>query len=117
MDEELRLALVRSLEETKAAGPPPTSEYAFRELIENFTADKLKGTCTVCGDDFVPKDELKRLPCKHAFHDECILPWLSSHNTCPLCRSELPTSDPIKEQERLDRSRPRTSAPTRSFYI
>lgn len=23
--------------------------------------------------------------CGHAFHEECILPWLEQHNRCPIC--------------------------------
>ena len=29
------------------------------------------------------------LPCKHPFHEGCIMPWLKSSGTCPVCRYVL----------------------------
>jgi len=34
-------------------------------------------------------EKIRKLPCKHIFHDSCILPWLDSHITCPNCRFNL----------------------------
>ena len=35
------------------------------------------------------------LPCSHRFHNECIESWITSHNSCPLCRA------PIVEEDEL----------------
>ncbi|KAL0724687.1 hypothetical protein Bca4012_039286 [Brassica carinata] len=42
--------------------------------------------CTVCLEDFEPKETVMLTPCKHMFHEECIVPWLKSKGQCPLCR-------------------------------
>ena len=43
----------------------------------------------MCKDEFEVSQETIELPCKHVFHDECILPWIKQSGTCPVCRHEL----------------------------
>ena len=44
--------------------------------------------CSVCWDDFKLEEEVRQLKCEHIFHEDCIIPWLELHNTCPVCRTE-----------------------------
>ncbi|KAK1302151.1 E3 ubiquitin-protein ligase ATL6 [Acorus calamus] len=60
-----------------------------------------KGTleCAICINEFEDDETLRLLPkCDHVFHPECIDTWLSTHTTCPVCRSNLvpdPNSPPV----------------------
>merc|ERR1711977_481999 len=48
-------------------------------------------TCAICHEGYSDDDEMASLPCEHAYHRSCIVPWLQKHNTCPTCRHELPS--------------------------
>ncbi|KAG4096239.1 hypothetical protein H8356DRAFT_1682320 [Neocallimastix lanati (nom. inval.)] len=42
--------------------------------------------CSICMENYKPGTRIKRLPCNHEFHPECITPWLETNNSCPICR-------------------------------
>ena len=89
-------------------GPPPAAKAELEKLLDQkVTSDMItSGTlsdCAVCKDEFEVEQLFKELPCKHMFHPECIMPWLEAHNTCPVCRYELPTDDLHYEQMRAIR--------------
>jgi E3 ubiquitin-protein ligase RNF115/126 len=56
--------------------------------------------CAVCKENFAPGVEVVRLPCEHFYHEACIMPWLESHNSCPVCRHELPIEEDDGERAR-----------------
>lgn len=59
-----------------------------------------KEECAICKDAFELNEQVQRLPCRHLYHKQCISPWLDAHNTCPVCRFELPTDDNEYETRR-----------------
>ncbi|KAL7110986.1 hypothetical protein ACP275_05G060400 [Erythranthe tilingii] len=82
-------------------GTPPAAKSAV-EALPSITVDEALmksdlAQCAVCKDDFEMGTVVKQMPCKHVYHEECIMPWLELHNSCPVCRYELPTDDPDYE--------------------
>ncbi|KAJ1463067.1 hypothetical protein M885DRAFT_504596 [Pelagophyceae sp. CCMP2097] len=49
--------------------------------------------CSVCISDYEPNEQLRLLPCKHAFHKTCVDQWLGVNATCPLCRTSIFADD------------------------
>ncbi|KAI1381787.1 hypothetical protein F4677DRAFT_399735 [Hypoxylon crocopeplum] len=74
--------------------PAPASDEAIaklpkKKLNEEMLGPELKGECTICIDDMAAGDEAIVLPCKHWFHEQCVILWLKQHNTCPICRAPI----------------------------
>ncbi|KAM7501871.1 hypothetical protein LguiB_000775 [Lonicera macranthoides] len=73
---------------------PPASKVAVESLPTIEIADvhiDSESHCAVCKEAFLLGSEAREMPCKHIYHSDCILPWLSLRNSCPVCRHELPT--------------------------
>ncbi|KAJ6748895.1 E3 UBIQUITIN-PROTEIN LIGASE PRAJA [Salix purpurea] len=85
-------------------GTPPAAKSAVENLPDIKVTKELlesdSSQCAVCKDSFELGEEAKQIPCKHIYHKDCIIPWLELHNSCPVCRYELPTDDPDYEQRK-----------------
>jgi len=75
---------------------PPLPETASPQTTdtEEENDDRNTTTCTACSiciDDFVAGESLVLLPrCRHAFHRDCIHPWLRERQgCCPLCKTDV----------------------------
>ncbi|PON58040.1 43kDa postsynaptic protein [Parasponia andersonii] len=96
--------------ETESAlkGSPPAAKSVVENLpfveltVEELMKDDV--VCAVCKDQIVVKEKVKRLPCSHCYHGDCIVPWLGIRNTCPVCRYELPTDDLDYERRKSQRA-------------
>lgn len=73
---------------------PPASKAAIESMpiVEiDSTHIGTESHCAVCKEAFELGTEVREMPCKHIYHSDCILPWLSLRNSCPVCRHELPS--------------------------
>lgn len=99
-DEEIENIISNIMQnDTNRYGTPPVSikeiEKLNKYVITQETLDKfgIEKVCPVCKEEFVLGAKGVTLDCQHYFHQECILLWFNEHNSCPICRFELPTDD------------------------
>jgi len=94
-ESDLDAAISQSLDEAAASPQKATSKGFVEQMqrqgsnVQQTDLDK-QDTCPVCEENLVLTESILRLPCSHVFHENCLLPWLTCHNTCPICRLELP---------------------------
>jgi len=83
--------------------PAPKPRGASQELIDSmpiveFSPEMLSGSqetsCAVCLCEFEWDDQLRRLPCCHSFHRNCIDKWLKRNKVCPLCLQDIEAPPP-----------------------
>ncbi|TYJ26306.1 hypothetical protein E1A91_A07G110900v1 [Gossypium mustelinum] len=78
--------------------PTSMSESLMGLAIESMPTIQIEATyvrsetyCAVCKEPFELGTEAREMPCKHIYHQDCIIPWLSLRNSCPICRHEVPS--------------------------
>uniref|UniRef100_A0A7S3L9V5 RING-type E3 ubiquitin transferase n=1 Tax=Amphora coffeiformis TaxID=265554 RepID=A0A7S3L9V5_9STRA len=55
--------------------------------------------CLVCQHEYQHQEKLRRLPCGHIFHAECVDQWLQTHDDCLYCRKCIVVHDDDKNTE------------------
>ncbi|KIM47465.1 hypothetical protein M413DRAFT_439124 [Hebeloma cylindrosporum] len=96
--EALDQIISQLMETTNAHRPVPATDDIIKKLPREVLlhgSPTLEEDCAVCKEQFKLETEdpdeqiVITLPCKHPFHQPCILPWLTSSGTCPVCRYAL----------------------------
>ncbi|GBE77416.1 hypothetical protein SCP_0102890 [Sparassis crispa] len=96
--EALDQIITQIMENSNASAPVPATEDVMeklpREVLEE-GSPLLEKDCAVCKEQFKLNTEdpdeqvVVILPCNHPYHEPCIIPWLKSSATCPVCRFQL----------------------------
>ncbi|KAI8129112.1 E3 ubiquitin-protein ligase RNF115 [Lucilia cuprina] len=90
--EGLDTIVTQLLNQMETSGPPPLAKDKIDDIPKvNISAEEVerKLQCSVCWEDFKINEKVRKLPCSHLYHEDCIVPWLNLHGTCPICRKSL----------------------------
>lgn len=101
--DSLDTIVTQLLNQMDGTGPPPLTKDKIAEIpkvavTEEQANSKLQ--CSICWEDFQLTETVRRLPCVHIYHENCIVPWLELHGTCPVCRKTL--NENPEEQPHVD---------------
>ncbi|KAI9075650.1 hypothetical protein K1719_042400 [Acacia pycnantha] len=72
----------------------PTSKEAIASLkkLETLNDEVKANMCSICMEGFEEDfGDISAMPCNHFYHHNCIVTWLETNHTCPLCRFQMPT--------------------------
>jgi hypothetical protein len=82
------------------------SEEEHGQLVEKkFTSSmveelKINGACGIWQVDFEEGDDIKILPCNHAFNAEAITKWLKEEKAeCPICRFSFKSKEVVERED------------------
>ncbi|XP_071383389.1 E3 ubiquitin-protein ligase RNF126 isoform X2 [Centroberyx affinis] len=84
--------ITQLLNQFENTGPPPADRERIKSLPTITITEEHVGAgleCPVCKEDYSVGENVRQLPCNHLFHNDCIVPWLEQHDTCPVCRKSL----------------------------
>jgi hypothetical protein len=67
-------------------------KYKMVKKVEEGTEEDYDEKCTICLCEFEEEEDVRRLPCMHLFHVECVDQWLGTNKRCPICRVDIETA-------------------------
>lgn len=108
--------LLNNLDGSNSGPPPMPREQVDKLPTVKISDDQVKNTnlqCTVCMEDFQVNDIARQLPCEHFFHQDCIVPWLNLHASCPICRKTFNTGS----EQILDTSGSHSETDASSMHV
>lgn len=65
-----------------------TLPYKYKKMKKDGDDDQQE-KCTICLSEFEMEEDVRRLPCMHLFHIQCVDQWLTTNKKCPICRVDI----------------------------
>ncbi|XP_076655962.1 uncharacterized protein LOC143360733 isoform X2 [Halictus rubicundus] len=94
LEDYIRLVDLRRMSHTSCGATQESIErhtfphkYKRVEKIEN--GESALEKCTICLSEFEDCECVRRLPCMHLFHIDCVDQWLRTNKRCPICRVDI----------------------------
>lgn len=91
-------------EDDDIGAAPPAATSAVDDLERETIEGNRDFLCCICQSALLAGEKCVKMPCNHEYHEECILQWLETTNSCPACKFELPTDDPEYEAQKQRRN-------------
>ncbi|KAJ1699558.1 hypothetical protein LUZ63_008070 [Rhynchospora breviuscula] len=99
--ESVRAVMRGSAQEASA----PASRASIESLAvvtNSHDKEKSEEECPICLEKLFNHEkgeEVKKMPCRHLYHGECIATWLGIHRSCPVCRYHMPHEEMEEEED------------------
>ncbi|KAL9890990.1 uncharacterized protein ACN427_009746 isoform 1-T5 [Glossina fuscipes fuscipes] len=68
-----------------------TLPHKYRRVRRPSETDDDAEKCAICLSLFEIGNDVRRLPCMHLFHTDCVDQWLVTNKHCPICRVDIET--------------------------
>ncbi|KAK9675919.1 hypothetical protein RND81_11G041500 [Saponaria officinalis] len=100
------------------SGQPPAAKSAVEAMPRvEITEDNEneRGECVICLEEMSVGSVMKKMPCQHGFHENCIDKWLGIHGSCPVCRYKMPVDE--EEESQKSEERENGQRVNREFWV
>ncbi|XP_049317930.1 uncharacterized protein LOC105228522 isoform X2 [Bactrocera dorsalis] len=68
-----------------------TLPHKYKRVRRPSESDEDAEKCAICLSLFEIENDVRRLPCMHLFHTDCVDQWLVTNKHCPICRVDIET--------------------------
>lgn len=91
IDINIELDNINNMEDVRVTLDAELFDKLYTVNIDNSNIKEYETCmCNICMETYKIDEKLKKLPCNHFFHEECIKAWLCQEKTsCPVCRKDV----------------------------